>query len=140
MAIKQKRKFSRIDFNRKVNLDFITDWYNECLIIDLCLTGMFIQGSFRQQEGEYCLITLVHEKKSSDMTIQAICKITRKTDQGIALQFISMTFESYMYLQMLLLYECNEPMDIGLELPERCPFSLTDEAMKIPDLFRFLYN
>jgi hypothetical protein len=126
MSHLQKRKFSRIQFERKVFLDFFTERHDHCRIKNLSLTGMCIAGSFRQNIGEYCLINLEQKGVTSDLSLRALGKVVRKDNSEIALEFTSMTFESYMYLQVTLLYEADEPMIIGLELPENCPFKLID--------------
>jgi hypothetical protein len=37
-----------------------------------------------------------------------------------------MSFDSYMFLQVTLLYEAEEPLSIGFELPDNCPFEISD--------------
>lgn len=138
MLNQRKRKYSRIPFDRTVNLDFFTDWYNDCQIENLSLTGMFVSGSFRQHVGEHVLINLVNKGRSFELCIQASGKIVRTADKGIALEFTSMTFESYMYLQMTLLYEAEQPLVIGLELPENCPFEISEKVVSIPENYHAL--
>lgn len=122
----QERKYTRIHFARTVYLDFFTDRHDNCRIKNLSLTGMCVIGSFRKSIGEYCLISLEQRGLTSNLSLLALGKVVRKNDSEMALEFTSMTFESYMYLQVTLLYEAEEPLVIGLELPENCPFEIID--------------
>lgn len=127
--MKEGRQYSRVNFHRKVNIDFHGSNYNEAQIRDLSLTGMFIFGVFQQKVGDYCLLNLVQTGATSDLSIHASAKVVRKDDEGIAIVFCAMSFDSYMFLQMSLLYEAEEPLVIGLELPEHCPFEIVDPRL-----------
>ena len=48
-------------------------------------------------------------------------------DEGIAIEFTSMTFDSYMFLQVALLSEVEDPLPLVIELPEECPFEIIDQ-------------
>ena len=127
MSRENKRIFTRIKFERQVHLDFQDTSFKSCQIKDLNLTGMFVFGTFSQKVNTTCSLTLDQKGESSDLTLIASAKIVRKTDEGIAIQFIAMTFESYMFLQATLLYEAGDPISIGLEFPDNCPFKLIEE-------------
>jgi len=127
MSEQNKRNFTRIKFERQVNLDFQDESFDSCMIKDLNLTGMFVFGTFTQQVNTTCLIILDQKGESSDLTLSATAKVVRTTEEGIAIEFKSMTFESYMFLQATLLYEAGDPISIGLEFPENCPFEVIEE-------------
>ena len=120
------RLFTRIRFDRKLHLDFAGTQYESCQIKDLNLTGMFVIGNFSQEVGEVCFIRLDQAGDSSQLSLEATAKVVRHTDQGIAIEFVSMSFDSYMFLQVTLLYEAGDPIAIGEELPETCPFSILE--------------
>lgn len=124
--VPENRKFSRIKFDRQVSLEFLNDRHDNCQINDISLTGLFVNGFFQQQVGENCIITLVQKGVSTTLSLAALAKVVRKSDEGIAIKFSAMSFDSYMYLQTSLLYEANEPIVIGLELPDDCPFKTID--------------
>ena len=98
----QKRRFARIIFQRHVSLDFLYDKYEDCQIKDLSLTGMFLLGSYHQQVGEHCVVKLFQKGEASDLALKADAKVVRLTEEGVAVDFISMTFDSYMFLQVTL--------------------------------------
>ena len=127
-----KRSFSRIEFHRHVTLEFISAAYNECEIKDLSLTGMFVFGSFSQQIGEKCIVHYCQKGRSTDIILLAMAEVVRVTEEGLAIEFREMTFDSYMYLEVVLLYEAQQPLVIGQEFPENSPFNIIEEKPELP--------
>lgn len=123
----KRRRFARIIFHRHGELEFPDSKYTDCQIKDLSLTGMYVFGSFQQQVGEHCLVKLYQKGQASELALLADAKVVRTGDKGLAIDFTSMSFDSYMFLQVTLLYEADEPLYIGLELPDDCPFQITDQ-------------
>lgn len=121
-----KRQFSRLNFSREVKLDFQDASYFPCQIKNLSLSGMYVYSKFAENDGTSCHVTLTQVGPTSNLTIQAEAKIARQDNDGIAIQFVSMAQDSYMFLQVILLYEAEDPFIIGLEYPDNCPFELTD--------------
>lgn len=126
MSVVKKRQFSRIRFDREVLLKFYEREYAPCRLKDLSLTGMYVFGSFNQQGGDICQAHLFQKGVSTLLEINASAKVIWLNDEGLAIQFTSMAYDSYMYLQTTLLYEAGNPLLLGLELPESCPFELID--------------
>lgn len=126
-----KRSFSRITFHRRVTLEFISTKYEKCEIKDLSLSGMFVFGSFEQSLGDKCIVHFCQIGKSTDLCLQAMANVVRVTHEGLAIEFSEMTFDSYMYLEVALLYEARQPLVIGLELPDDSPFKITDEKPEL---------
>lgn len=133
MPDRKKRMFGRISFRRHVELDFSSEKYRDCQIENLSLTGMFVIGTFKKNVGEYCLVKLFQTGVSSDIRLLALAHVVRTEDEGIAIEFASMSFDSYMFLQVTLLYEAEEPLAIGLELPEECPFEISEQKITLPE-------
>ena len=127
-----KRSFSRIEFHRHVTLEFASTNYENCEIKDLSLTGMFVLGSFSQHGGEKCVVHYCQKGKATDVCLQAMAEVVRVTEEGLAIEFTEMTFDSYMYLEVVLLYEARQPLVIGLELPDDSPFSIIEEKPELP--------
>lgn len=123
-----ERKFTRIHSDRHVNLEFVRVCYDSCQITNLSLTGMFAKGPFQDQVGKYCLINLVQPGAPSDSCLQASAKVVRKDDNGLAVEFTSMPYDSYMFLQAILLSEADIDCAALSELPDdNCPFEITDQ-------------
>lgn len=122
----QKRRFTRINFSREVTLDFQDRSYYSCRTKDLSLCGMFVHSKFAESEGSCCRVVLRQVGPGTDLTIIMTAKVVREDREGMAIEFTSMAFDSYMFLQVILLYEAEDPFSICLEYPENCPFKLID--------------
>lgn len=122
-----RRKFHRINFDGQVNLAFTNDSYNNCQVKNLCLTGMFVTGNFQQLHSMKCLVNLFHRAKSEDIHLCASAKVVWSNEEGVALNFTSMTFASYMSLLTALIHEADEPVIILNEFPKICPFEIRSE-------------
>lgn len=121
------RNFTRIEFDRQVDLEFVSNSYLQCPIKNLSAGGMFVKGNFSKEEGKCCRILIVQKGVSSDLSLQAIAKVIRKDDEGVALEFTSMPRDSYMLLNLLLLGESDDPLISNKILAESCPFETTDD-------------
>jgi hypothetical protein len=125
--MKQNRKFTRISFKHLVQLNFAKNSY-ECCVKDVSLIGMYIKGSFGPVLDTNCQVQLALKNRASVLHFSASAQVVRREKDGIAVSFTSMPSESYMTLQVLLLYNSDEPLLIGLEFPEDCPVSIDKAA------------
>jgi hypothetical protein len=66
------------------------------------------------------------------LTIRAMAKVVREDKDGVAIQFTSMMYDSYMFLQIILLYEAPDPFAISLEYPDNCPFEILEQDTIYP--------
>ena len=125
-----RRKFIRVALKQEARLDFDNIRYAPCRIKDLSLTGMFVMGPFSQKVGDECTIRFSQIGEASRFYFKASAKVVRTTDEGLAIEFISMPLDSYMLLQTTLLYEAVDPLEIGLQIPENCPFEITIDVSR----------
>lgn len=102
-----QREYARVPFKRYVDIEFISDTYGHCQVKDLSLNGMFIIGKFKNYEGKLCIISLEQNVSTTELSLSALAKVVRQDEKGMAIQFSSMTFESYIYLQVFLLHEAR---------------------------------
>lgn len=133
MKIENKRRFSRIEFSQQANIKFQGKNYENCMIKDLSLTGMFVFGTFVQKTGDKCLIKYSQTSSTSHFYFKAAAKVVRINDEGIGIVFTSMPPNSYMLLETTLLYESSDPLSIGLQLPDNCPFEIIEELSENPE-------
>jgi len=129
------RKFTRIIFDGQVDLEFISDSYHHCRIKNLSLAGMFAIGDFQKQVGKNCNIDLVPADISKDLRLQALAKVVRKNDEGIAIKFTSMPFDSYIFLQATLLNEAEDLLVNKKILAEDYPFEVADDFPISPESY-----
>ena len=134
MSEQEKRRFVRIHFERQVQLDFFTEFYDNCQIKDLSFGGIFVHGKFPHKVDDQCYINLTQTSKTTSLKLKALSKVVRQGDEGIALDFISMSFESLLSLEMILLYQEREKStDTDIQLPENIPFTICEDALNNVD-------
>ena len=129
----EKREYIRLNYDRHVNLEFISDSYDRCQINNLSLSGMFIKGDYTQLMGKCCRVNLVQKGLSTDLSLLAQAKVVRKNADGIAIEFTSMPLDSYMFLNILLLSEADNSLISDKLLAENCPFEVTDDLLTCLD-------
>lgn len=134
MSAQEKRCHFRIHFKRQVQLDFSSEVYDNCQIKNISLGGMFITGKLPHKVNDQCYVTISQQSKTSSLTFKAQTKIVRKDDEGIALQFVSMSFEDMVSLELILLFEPREKSsDVEQALPTDLPFKICEEESIIID-------
>jgi hypothetical protein len=124
MKNKNARHYTRVDFQRDVHLDFEGKKYTHHTVNNLSLGGMYVKGAFDQKKGDVCSVELSNPDNSFGIELRARCLVVRVNDDGIALEFISMGHESFLFLQTTLLYEAEDPMQLGTEFVQAISFEL----------------
>jgi len=141
MSEQEKRRYVRIHFERQVQLEFSTEVYDKCQVKNISLAGMSIIGEFPHNLDDKCYVNFAQTSKKTYLTLEALAKVVRQYDEGIALKFISMSFESLLSLEMILLYQTGEiPSDIEMKLPEDLPFEIREEPSCITDKYNFFID
>lgn len=120
------RHYVRVQFSRLTEILFLDLQPIHAPLIDLSLSGMFIEEACEFDASGSCTITFAHRspKKNSSMLITG--KIVRKNRSGIAIQFTEMNYGTYVFLQTLLLYKSENPATVGEEFLKECPFTILD--------------
>ena len=121
-----RRRFNRIQFNGQVSLSFIHDHFTDCQIKNLSLSGIYIAGNFQEQLSDTCRINFIHSAIPHENDFQALARFVRKDEEGIALEFTEMSFDSYAFLMATLVYGSEEPLVMQEEMPLKCPFTIRD--------------
>ena len=130
MYFEQERRNSprSIQYNRHAKLSFKTKVYKESSIQNLSLTGMFVQGVFQQNDGDHCVVNLVQKGKYSCLSLEASAQVVRMEENGVAIEFTSMSLESLMLLQMIL--SCDdgdESLSREIQSFDNLPFKVHDD-------------
>ncbi|GAB4343046.1 MAG: hypothetical protein Kow0089_18550 [Desulfobulbaceae bacterium] len=132
MEARTRRQFTRVRFFRRATLHFQSRTYSPCSVRDLSLGGMYLFGNFVEEEGAYCRLVFMQSGPGTEILIKATARIVRTDKNGAAIKFVSMPFDSYMYLQTTLLYEAEDPLALGMEFPDDCPFEITETSPAEP--------
>lgn len=136
MTKQTKRRHERIHFERHVQIDFFTEVYNQCHVKNISLSGMFVTGNFADILDEQCYVNLVQKGDDVYLKLEVLAKVVRQDTDGIGLQFISMSYESLMSLEMILLFQEKEKSeDAEYELPEELPFEINEEVSNSMDKY-----
>lgn len=121
-----RRKFHRIDFDGKAELEFSGTAYDYCEVKNLSLTGMCVLGEFKDKRFKDCSVKLFHKEKSGNNSLKATGKIVWRSDEAVGLRFTAMTFENYMLLQTTLVNKAQNPEVVLREFPPKFPFKIID--------------
>ncbi|WP_339135455.1 MAG: PilZ domain-containing protein [Candidatus Electrothrix sp. GW3-4] len=125
MKTKNARHYTRVDFQRDVHLYFDGKKYIHHTVNNLSLGGLYVKGAFEQQQGDTCTVELSNpDNNQLGIELRARCSVARVDDDGIALEFTSMGHESFLFLQTTLLYEAEDPMQLGAEFVKAISFEL----------------
>lgn len=136
MSEQEKRHYVRIHFERQVQIEFFTDVYDNCQVKNISLGGIFVIGKFSHNLDDQCYVNFTQKSKETYLTFQALAKVIRQETEGIGLKFTSMSFESLLSLEMILLYQAREQSsDSKINLPKDLPFKISEETSNIPDKF-----
>ncbi|GAB4341490.1 MAG: hypothetical protein Kow0089_15930 [Desulfobulbaceae bacterium] len=122
-----ERRNTRLHCDRRVEMEFIGEGYENCRVRDISLSGMYVLGDFSDQPGRACHLRLIPGKTSPGPGMLAEAKLVRRDAKGAAVAFRSMDFESYMSLQTFLFEAADDPSLVDRLLDESCPFEITDE-------------
>lgn len=114
----ERRRYSRVPINRTGCL-YAGDGKQYCAKIrDLSIGGACIKGKSSLGPGVRCELELQENRRHSSQVIRLSAQIVRKNIDELALQFIDMDKESYMFLQTLLLYHVDDPLTIVSEFQD----------------------
>jgi|GEM_PF-6685115 len=97
---------------------------------NISLSGMFIVGRFSHEVGSRCTVTLNERWAERPFVLNLTCRIIRLERDGIAIRYTEMGLNTFSLLQTLLLYESRNPMAMGEEFAQECPFVIRDSWSK----------
>ena len=132
----EKRRHVRIHFERQVQLDFFTEVFRKCQVQNVSIGGMYVTGEFPNKVDGQCYVNLTQSGEKTYLTLEALADIVRQDEEGLALKFTSMSFESLLSLEMILLYQAREDSsDAEIKLPEDLPFEIREETSCASDKY-----
>ena len=127
MVYATPRRFTRVNFNQPVRLDFGDKQYEQEFIRTLSLAGMYVTGHFEQQVGDACTIEMSQPGGTGKINLRAKGSVVRVHDDGIAIDFTSMHQDSLLFLQTILLYAADDPTVLCSEFVKNICFNLEEE-------------
>ncbi|WP_420208667.1 PilZ domain-containing protein [Candidatus Electronema sp. JC] len=108
------RRFTRVNFNHNVELNFSGRIYDAQKICNLSLGGFCVRGQFDQQIGDICAVEL-REAAGKPLNFHAEGKVVWIGGNSMAVEFTAMDHDSFLCLQTALLYQADDPLLLGTE-------------------------
>lgn len=112
MRSRDRRHFIRVKIEQQAVLDCGATSYGHA-VSDLSLGGVFLKGSSTLQPGDSCLIRLKPLPSDTEITAHGI--VVRVSKNGMAFKFTSMTIDSLLVLQTMLVDETSDALVLGTE-------------------------
>jgi hypothetical protein len=121
-----RRRFTRVNFRQEAQLSFERNVYERQVINNLSLGGLYVEGQFQQHIGDLCTIEL-RQPGIETVDFRAKGTVVRIDAQGMAVEFVTMEYESFLFLQTTLLYRVDDPVALGTELKQDLSFMLEED-------------
>jgi hypothetical protein len=121
-----RRRFTRVNFRQEAQLFFEKNVYKRQVINNLSLGGLYVEGQFQQHIGDLCTIEL-RQPGIETVDFRAKGTVVRIDAQGMAVEFVTMEYESFLFLQTTLLYRVDDPVALGTELKQDLSFMLEED-------------
>ena len=128
MEGKNRRRFSRVNIQWAVRLDFGGMEYKR-FVNNISLSGLYIKGEFRQMIGDICVISLRLSSLFSEEPVHAVGCITRISEHGVAVEFLSMKLDSFFFLQTIIFSKAVDPALLGREFIANNIFELENDLI-----------
>jgi hypothetical protein len=128
MEEENRRRFSRVNIQWAVRLSFGAMEYKR-FVNNVSLGGLYVEGDFHQMIGDVCIISLKQSGLLSEESVQAVGSITRISEHGVAVEFLSMKLDSFFFLQATLFCKAVDPALLGREFIGNNIFELEDDLI-----------
>lgn len=120
------RRFTRVKFSQPVRLNFGEKKYEQ-LVSNISLGGIYVKGRFDQQPEDICTIEANRSwPPGAAVSFRAKGSAVRCTEEGMAIEFVSMEHDSLQLLQTALLYRADDPAGMGTEFGRDVSFQLEE--------------
>jgi hypothetical protein len=115
MEYKNKRRFSRVNIRWAARLDFGVTEYKH-FVDNVSLSGFHVEGKFQQRTKDLCIIKLTPSGLlRTTEAVRAVGTVSRISETGMAIEFLSMKLDSFFFLETTLLYKAVDPGALGRE-------------------------
>lgn len=111
-----RRRRTRVNFHTRADIQTMGARVLDVETRDLSHKGMFVLGQAPLKAGQGCTITLhlVGDQENAPV-LHMEGKIVRSTEQGTAIDFVSMDPETYLHLRNLVLLNAEDPEEAEKE-------------------------
>ena len=118
---RERRHYSRVAFNRSAWLTAHSKRQQFDQAHNLSMGGVCIQVQSLLQTGDMCDFELHDEGRHSCRVVKFCAHVIRTGADSLALEFVDMDVDSYMYLQTMVLYHADDPLRVVTEFQDNFP-------------------
>jgi hypothetical protein len=122
-----RRRFTRVNFQQEVQLSFEGKIYEHQVINNLSLGGLYVEGQFQQHLGDLCTIEL-RQPGMKTVDFRAKGTVVRIDSQGIAVEFVTMEYDSFLFLQTTLIYQADDPVALSTEFQQNLSYVVEEDT------------
>lgn len=105
-----KRSHGRVHFTRSVRVSTCNRAHGDFPTRNLSLGGLFLEGDVDARVGEPCRLEIRETGRRSSMIFIIHGTIQRKEEEGVGVRFTDMEDDSFMFLQTMILYSSDDPI------------------------------
>ena len=109
----EKRRHTRVVFTHSVKLFVKEKFQGQYPARNLSQGGLFIEGDINIPVGEDCRLELHETGLHSSLILTFSGKVLRREKEGLGVIFTSMEDDSFMFLQTMVLYSCDDPVGVA---------------------------
>ena len=107
------RRYTRVIFTRFVKLFFKGKVLGNYPARNLSQGGLFIEGDINIPVDEEFGLELYETGRHSSLILSFSAKIVRHDNDGAGVLFTCMKDDSFMFLQTMVLYSCDDPVGVA---------------------------
>ena len=117
----KRRRYSRVKIDCSAWLT-INNTRKKCgRVYDLSMGGVCILSDSSLEPGDMCVFELHESKNDSSRVYQYNGRVVWKKADRFALEFVDIDSDSYFYLQTIVLYNADNPLEVAEEFQEDFP-------------------
>ena len=117
----KRRRYSRVKIDCSAWLT-INNTRQKCgRVYDLSMGGVCILSEKPLELADKCVFELHENKQDSSRVYHYSARVVWKRDDRFGLEFVDIDSDSYFYLQTIVLYHADDPLEVAEEFQEDFP-------------------
>ena len=117
----KRRRYSRVKIDCSAWL-IINNTRQKCgRVCDLSMGGVCILSESSLEPGDMCVFELHESKQDSSKVYHYSARVAWKKADRFALEFVDIDSDSFFYLQTIVLYHAEDPLEVAEEFQEDFP-------------------
>ena len=117
----ERRRYSRVVFDRSGWLIDHDKRQRFDQVCNLSMGGACLQGQTSLRPGDMCDFELHEDGPISSRIVKFCARVIWTGSDKLALEFVNMDVDNYMFLQTLVLYNTDDPLGVVSEFQDNFP-------------------